>query len=67
MTIKPLISLGALAAPAHGAARHPNSRTRGSAENYLSFSSLARSGLIDQLEFEGFTPSQAQYGVDQAY
>jgi hypothetical protein len=24
---------------------------------------FSRSGLIDQLEFEGFTPAQAEYGV----
>jgi hypothetical protein len=26
---------------------------------------FSRSGLIDQLEYEGFTPEQALYGVDQ--
>jgi len=27
--------------------------------------SFSRSGLIDQLLFEGFTPEQAKYGVSQ--
>ena len=38
-----------------------------SAENYLDFTSFSPSGLYDQLVFEGFTPEQAQYGVDNAY
>lgn len=29
--------------------------------------SFSRSGLIEQLEFEGFTRSQAEYGVDAVY
>jgi len=33
------------------------------AAQYLKYSSFSRSGLIDQLEFEGFTRSQAEYGV----
>ncbi len=37
-----------------------------SAEQYLSISAFSRSGLIDQLEFEGFTTEQATYGVDKA-
>ena len=34
------------------------------AEDYLSFSAFSRSGLIDQLEFEGFTTAEATFGVD---
>ena len=34
-----------------------------SAESYLKFSSFSRTGLTDQLIFEGFTPEQAKYGV----
>ena len=26
-----------------------------------------KSGLIDQLEFEGFTPAQAEYGANAVY
>jgi Host cell surface-exposed lipoprotein len=26
---------------------------------------FSRSGLIQQLEFEGYTPAQAEYGVSQ--
>ena len=33
------------------------------AQNYLDFSSFSKQGLIDQLEFEGFTSEQAAYGV----
>ena len=33
---------------------------------YLSISGFSRSGLIDQLVFEGYTPAQAAYGADQA-
>lgn len=34
------------------------------AQDYLRFMSFSRSGLIDQLEFEGFSTSDATYGVD---
>jgi hypothetical protein len=34
-----------------------------SAAEYLEFSAFSRSGLIDQLIYEGFTPQQAEYGV----
>ena len=34
------------------------------ANDYLEFMSFSRSGLIDQLEFEGFTTSEAEYAVD---
>jgi hypothetical protein len=33
------------------------------AKNYLSLSAFSRGGLIDQLEYDGFTPAQAAYGV----
>jgi hypothetical protein len=35
--------------------------------SYLSLTSFSRSGLIDQLEYDGFTHSQAVYGVTRAY
>ena len=35
-----------------------------SADSYLSYSSFSRSGLIDQLEYEGFSTADATYGVD---
>ena len=38
-----------------------------SAEDYLNFSSFSLSALIEQLEFEGFTRSQAEYGANKAY
>ncbi len=34
------------------------------ANDYLKFMSFSRSGLIDQLEYEGFSTSEAEYGVD---
>lgn len=34
------------------------------AENYLAFTSFSRSGLIDQLMFEGYTKSDATFAVD---
>ena len=37
---------------------------RQSAADYLAYSAFSRSGLIDQLEYEGFTTAQAEYGVD---
>lgn len=35
----------------------------GSAESYLSFMVFSRSGLIDQLVYEGFSHSEAEHGV----
>ncbi|MGO1544038.1 MAG: Ltp family lipoprotein [Gulosibacter sp.] len=35
-----------------------------SAESYLSFMNFSRSGLIDQLEYEGFSTADATYAVD---
>lgn len=33
------------------------------AEDYLNYSSFSRTELIAQLEFEGFTQQQAEYGA----
>jgi hypothetical protein len=33
------------------------------AEEYLDYTSFSRSGLVQQLKFEGFTASQAEYGA----
>ena len=35
-----------------------------SAESYLQYSSFSRSGLIEQLEYEGYSKSDATYAVD---
>jgi hypothetical protein len=35
----------------------------GSAKDYLRYSHFSCSGLIDQLEFEQYTSSQARYGA----
>ncbi|GGC61349.1 Ltp family lipoprotein [Hoyosella rhizosphaerae] len=40
-----------------------NAEAAESAESYLAYTSFSRQGLIDQLIYEGFTPSQAEYGV----
>jgi hypothetical protein len=37
------------------------------AREYLDFTAFSRQGLIDQLLYEGFTPSEAEYGVAQEY
>lgn len=37
---------------------------RGSAEDYLAFASFSRTGLIGQLEYEGFSTADATYAVD---
>src|SRR5262245_13432558 len=39
-----------------------NARLR--AADYLKYTSFSRRGLIEQLEYEGFTPRDATYGVD---
>ena len=36
----------------------------GAAENYLSFMAFSRSGLIEQLEFEGYSIEDATFAVD---
>ena len=37
---------------------------RESAQSYLNYSAFSRSGLIDQLLFEGFSRAEAEYGVN---
>lgn len=34
------------------------------AKSYISFSGFSRNGLVDQLEFDGFTKEEAEYGAD---
>nr|WP_300185932.1 Ltp family lipoprotein [uncultured Agathobaculum sp.] len=36
----------------------------GAAENYLSFMAFSRSGLIGQLEYDGYTTEEATYAAD---
>ena len=40
---------------------------RKKAESYLDFSAFSREGLIEQLEFEGFSNEDAVYAVDNVY
>jgi Host cell surface-exposed lipoprotein len=42
-----------------------NEQAAKSAESYLDMTGFSRSGLIEQLEYEGYTTEQAEYGVDQ--
>ncbi|MBD5785098.1 Ltp family lipoprotein [Cellulosimicrobium terreum] len=42
-----------------------NEQAAASAADYLDYTSFSRSGLIDQLLFEGFTAEQAEYGVSK--
>ena len=42
-----------------------NQQAAKTAKDYLDFTSFSRSGLIDQLEFDGYSPAQAEYGVSQ--
>jgi hypothetical protein len=37
---------------------------RQKAAEYLDYTSFSRSGLIEQVEYEGFTQEDAAYGVD---
>jgi len=48
--------------PSDGSVSQRNARAK--AADYLDYSAFSRSGLIDQLEFEGFSTSDATYGVD---
>ena len=43
-----------------------NKQAAKAAKDYLDSSSFSRSGLIEQLEYEGYTEQQAVYGVNQA-
>ena len=42
-----------------------NEQAAKTAQNYLDNQSFSRKGLIEQLEFEGFTRKQALYGVNE--
>ena len=46
--------------------RTGNAGAKAKAESYLRSSAFSYTGLIDQLEYNGFTYEQAVYGVDQA-
>jgi hypothetical protein len=39
----------------------------GSARSYLGYAGFSREGLIEQLEYEGYTSEQAEYGVSRTY
>ncbi|CRK50666.1 Prophage Lp1 protein 5 (Modular protein) (fragment) [Rhodococcus sp. RD6.2] len=44
-----------------------NEQAARSAEQYLDFTSFSKSGLIDQLVYEGYTYAQAEYGANSVY
>jgi hypothetical protein len=44
-----------------------NEQAAKKAEEYLAYTSFSRSGLVQQLQYEGFTPEQAEYGASQKY
>ena len=50
-------------APVEGMTRSQENAL-GSAKNYLNFMAFSRSGLIKQLEFEGFSTEDATFAVD---
>ncbi len=62
----------AAATPAETAAAEPaapeltlsQQNAVGSAEKYLAYTSFSRSGLIDQLEYEGYATADAEFAVD---
>ena len=43
-----------------------NEQAAQKARDYRSMTAFSRQGLIEQLEYEGFTSAQATYGVDHA-
>lgn len=43
------------------------SRPAKAAQKYLDYMAFSRSGLIEQLEYEGYTHDEAVYGVDKVY
>ncbi len=52
-------------APAISADETPSQQNaRESAESYLKYTPFSRSGLIDQLKFEGYSAADAKYAVD---
>ena len=51
-------------APAETAAQE---NARRSAGDYLDYSAFSRSGLIDQLKFEGYSVNDATYGADAVH
>lgn len=56
----------ALVAPANAATPGQQNALR-KAQSYLSFQSFSRKGLVEQLKYEGFTTSQAQYGAAKVH
>jgi hypothetical protein len=66
-TNEPAISTTEAAAPAETEATSETTSQKNAvraAENYLSVAPFSRTGLIKQLEFEGYSTEDATYGVD---
>jgi len=41
-----------------------NEQAAKKAKSYMEFSAFSRGSLIEQLKYDGFTQSQAEYGAD---
>lgn len=61
---EPVASPTAESAPAAPAATLSQQNATRSAESYLRFTAFSRTGLISQLEYEGFETADAEYAVD---
>lgn len=71
-TANPELTPDSVATPTKSPTQKPDTATLGEtnaakkALSYLKYSAFSREGLIDQLEFEGFTRKEAEYGVTQS-
>ncbi|WP_205710837.1 Ltp family lipoprotein [Isoptericola sp. BMS4] len=55
---------GSTRADAEGKEARERRRARARAQEHLDYAAFSRSGLVDQLEFEGFTREVARHAVD---
>lgn len=60
----PTLEVEPAAEPAEPEVPREYVRALDSAESYLSFTAFSRSGLAEQLEFEGYGPEAAEYAVE---
>ena len=72
VTTKAVTPAATIAAPVSTVKENTDKATLGEinaalkAKQYLRTMAFSRKGLIEQLEYEGFTPQQAEYGVAQS-
>ncbi|MGW4481036.1 Ltp family lipoprotein [Rhodococcus triatomae] len=62
--VPPVTTLAPAPAPAKPQISSSQRNAVRSAQDYLDYAAFSRSGLIDQLEFEGFSTEDATYAVD---